>query len=40
MVIGLEVGEPFRTRDHWVIRWTLAVRVRNGHEKEGKYSII
>ena len=36
MVVGLEVGEPFGTSDHRVIRWTLAV----GKEMDMKKKVL
>ena len=36
MVVGLEVEEPFGTRDHRVVRWTLAV----GKELDMKKKVL
>ena len=36
MVVGLEVGEPFGTSDHRVIRWTLAV----GKDMDRKKKVL
>ena len=36
MVVGLEVGEPFGTSDHRVIRWTLAV----GKDMDSKKKVL
>ena len=36
MVVGLEVGEPFGTSDHRVIRWILAV----GKDMDRKKKVL